>query len=879
MIMRALKLSLASVLGLLTSLVGMVLLALVLLLGTGPGLQFVWRQLAPSLPDSLKIDEVDGRLVGPLSIKGLHLHTDSLQLDIDQARLHWRPSALLHGELAIDGLAVSGVDITSLPHQQAPKEPSSEPFSMPANLPIPLQINVASAQLDNLRYFSSPDADPLILNHLGFSGSANNNAILINHLVLDSPLLDLKGHLRMNSAAPYLLQGELSWTARPPGVAALTGHTRLNGSLQDLQFEQTLGAPYNLNAKGHIEDPFSRQQFSLAVKLDQTRLQKIRDSLPPGQVSARIQASGVPSSIDYQVDAHASGLPYGTGPVNLKTQGNYQPDRVAIQSLLLTLSDHPTQLSGKGTIGLNGKTPQIDAQLHWQDLQWPLKGKANIVSKRGDLQLNGTPAQLNGQIQASLGGKGTVAGELHRNGDQLAADLHWTNLGWPLAPDTTQRFKTGKGQVTVSGTVEDYQVNVDADVSVPGQTGGHLTASGEGSTEALTLNSIDARTLEGHIGGKGQVTWSPALSGSVDLSGKGINPKALVPDWPGKVNVHIKGSGSMAGAQPEVQLDTVTASGQLRGQKLELKAQGHYRNGNLNLSQLQAGLGETRINTQGNASNKALDISWSVQSRNLANLLPSIALTGTINGSGHITGTPKSPVVQIDARAHDLAYGGYQIGKLSINGNLDATGQSHSKIDLSASDATAAGVSIGSLELHGQGTPQDHELSLSTQTSKGDADVSLTGQYMDNQWHFKLAQARIAYPGLAPWSLAAPATGVVSAAKQQLDRSCWTSSDARLCLSGSHGPDSTKGSIDLNQLAFSYLRPLLPPDLKIEGELNVTGHYQQTGDQPPEAHLAVTTSEGALTSQSTQGPVTIGFDPSRITLDMGDQGLVSKGPD
>ena len=94
-------------------------LMLVYVSTTERGLKQLWVALEPMLPAGLSIENLEGRLIGPLTVTGLKVRRESFNLDLDRAELDWTPSRLLSGVLKVDRLALPRPDVTDLGPQKS----------------------------------------------------------------------------------------------------------------------------------------------------------------------------------------------------------------------------------------------------------------------------------------------------------------------------------------------------------------------------------------------------------------------------------------------------------------------------------------------------------------------------------------------------------------------------------------------------------------------------------------------------------------------------------------------------------------------------------------------------------------------------------------
>ncbi len=850
-------------------LIATLLIAFILLVTTESGTRFAWQKTQAFLPEMVAIESVSGRLAGPLNIKGLKVNTETLILELDSLELEWLPVRLFRRVLDIERLEVAGLRYTSLAASTTETEEPSAPFILPEEIELPLEIRLGQVNLADFEFRSGPDEQPFRIDLARLTAAASGNEITLSTLAIDSPAFSLEGKTDLTMSQDYPLRGEIHFQFPVPDYPPLNGFTQFSGTLKELSINQTIAKPYDMRAEVMLRDLLSNLSFEAAVDVNPLKLQLLNAGLPPATVQLAVNGRGTPENIVFTLNGWAEDE--AMGRFNTHLAGGFTPQEVSIDELTITVPDDPAELHGSGRIMLESE-PQLDVKLDWRKLQWPLKGDPLITSSVGEVKLKGTIEDLSAGIDIAVGRNGTITGIAKRDKQILDVALDWHDLQWPLSqPEVI----SPEGHIAVTGQVEDYVLNVQAGVVVPKQTDAQLSIRGRGTLDSLDLSQVAISALEGKVEGKAGLRWNPELQGSVNLTGKDLNPGVLLNDWPGKLKVRLRAEGGLQGQKPALQLQQLHVDGLLRGYELFVDAEGAYAEELTVLKQLVLSSGSTRLEAEGTISDN-VNVSWQLQSEDLGTLLPKAA--GRIYGKGTMAGLVSRPQMSADLNANDLAYADYRLKLLDLDADVDLSGEKESHLSLLIEDGNAAGIELHKITLNGAGDPGANTLALSADTSKGEVDIAVQGKLLnlwkpDVSWDFTLNTLNLKYPELEGWSLQSPASGHISSANVEIYNSCLKSGDAVFCLNGKQSPEGVNADFTLAGLPFGYLSPLFPENLNLQGNLDGKGSFTQAGDNAPVANVEFTTGAVQLLAIDPYGEelnekLLLVFQPGKLDLQM-----------
>jgi translocation and assembly module TamB len=786
---------------------------LVWVASTDSGLQFVWQRVASRLPEGIEIEALDGRLRGPLVVSRLALRTPSLELRIERAELEWRPLALLGGTFAVDRLLVSGVDVFRLPSTDAPP-PSGQASAVPASFDLPFDVEIASASLERLRYGSSPDAEPLLIERVDLEAATDREQWVIRKLAVRGPLFDASARLTFAPREPYATEGQLGWVVRPGSYPDVSGNTRLSGSLQALTIETQVEAPYRATAKVLVRQPLTALSFGGEATLN----------VQPTEIGVGLKNSTVGSILSFEGTLEQVDL---TGKIELGTEqferveadlrARYAEGALQIESLELAHPASAAAIEASGRLDF-GQGLAFDLRGTWAGLRWPLGAAPIAVSEAGVLELRGTRDHYRLSLATDVSMPDAAAAHVRLAGTgnsealaleeiEIAAlqgrivgrgDLSWRPeigaaielTGDALDPGVLASDWRGRLGATLraKATVEGPDVRVQLDrLTVDGELRDRpieLAARGHYSTELVRLESLSLRAGTTRVDASGTAGREVALQWRIESPDLG----ELYPSAAGKL----------------------TADGKLDGPRLQ-----------------------PRVTVD--ASGRALKYRGSE--------VGELELTGDVDLAGQ---APSQ--MRLSVRTADVQ--GNQVQQLELTGEGNAA--RHALTLTATSDLGAA--QIG---LVGQLANPWHEGFV---------------------WTFELDTATYAHDDFAAWRLREPASGRVSAAQMELAQTCWQSGSADLCIAGARRKDRTDATLSLSELPFDYLATALASPVQIEGALGIEGTFEQRSGGLPRLNLQLESSPGRIVAaeSSATEPNALAFGPIEGNVTMTDDRIAGR---
>ena len=337
------------------------------LIGSETGTRFLAERAKGWLGDGVSWETLDGRVKGPLTLRGVRVAVPGIDLEVDRLELEWVPEALLQGELRITRLEAEGGNLAFPPTD-------SEPFD-PAALQPPLDLRLSDVRLRQWS-ISMPDAPAVQIESLDLDATLAGDELSLERFDLRLPegRLALSGDTALRSQMPLQLEVAWDWRLPPPAGSdpANAAGTRLIGEL-------TLDGAVDWGAATGVDLRYQ----------------------------ARIEG----------VDALAPELPR-TLSLEGRLAGEHRGAAATIEAFTIALTEPPLSIEIAGTLDrLDTDAPVADLALAWQGLQWPLTGdEPTVRSTRGELAFAGNLDAYDLTLAADLAASGLPPGQWQLRG-------------------------------------------------------------------------------------------------------------------------------------------------------------------------------------------------------------------------------------------------------------------------------------------------------------------------------------------------------------------------------------------------------------------------------------------------------------------------------
>lgn len=833
-----------------------VALIVLIALTTEIGVAIAWSLARDRLPAGVQIDDVQGRLVGPLTVTGVNVETEAMSLRVDRAVLDWRASRLLMAQVQIAELAVDGVDIVLRPTDSPPPPETDEPPSLDFRAPITLVIEQAG--LSDFSLKTAPDAEPLIVESLELAGVWDRNSLQVSELDVRSPLT---GHLSASTLVLLERGGLRVQSLKLAEVdaaleARLSGHfhrafgryaVKLTGDWTALRWPLQ-GDPMLRSPRGSIDVAGTLPE--LAGEL-QAQLRSRGDTVSVA-ASGGLEDERVDVTLSW--DALAWPLEESAGPVQVRVDGG--------------------QLTGKGPVNavrVRGGTRVIPTE--FKPIRIDLEGIAS--TERVELK----PLRI-----GVAGSETSLTGGL-RWQPALAADLQLVTR--TLDPSAlSEQLSQWPGQIAANAALEVRTVDDTIQVRIPRlHAEGSLReqplqvdAAATASPDAVRVRQLQLRALGGSITGEADLSLRQQLAGSATLTARDLDPSLLLEQWPGEIDADVTLQLAGTRASPIVRVPTLTVDGRLRERPLRLDAALRYANDTADIERLTLASGQSELHVDGQASASSLAVDWDISSPDLADFYP--GLTGSLKADGRVEGPVRTPRVIASLRGESLGYQRYSLAGIDAEADINLADGSTLLLEARVADAQIEATGIRTLVLETRGSADDLTLELETQTTEGDLTLGLSGQVdLDSlAWTGDLTRLIIDPVDFPPWTLESPTPVSFHAPDWSVGDACLAAEPnvkrrpsmsrrrSRLCLRAGSDDQGLSAQTDIEFFDLAYLTPLLPPATRLSGSLSGNATYSRgEGREAVTADLRTSAIELAGT-RSPDDPLDVAFAPGELTI-------------
>ena len=353
---------------------------------TNSGLQWSYQQVEPYLPGKLTLAKLEGRLIGPITAKGVEYQQDGAVINADQLTVEWLPVALLTAKIDITKLHLQGLEVV-LPPSAKTDQPQSQ--SQPINLPeihLPWRMMLNNVLIDGVRI--SQNEQNFALQQIRLSATTLFSQVDIDELkiVADNFSLDIKGEVRPTH--DYRHELEIAWQLQLPSKSQLNGAGQLKGDMKSSRISQQLTGPLQATVNADVENLLEQFNWQASVEVSKFDAHKLNPDWPAVNGKLNLDGKGDLSTATLVGNVVGEYPDYGAFDADVRLQ-RLPDSSIQFDRLMLHSPVNDTRIVGRGQWLPGSDGGDVSLALDWQQLRWPLTGDAWFDSAIGSGWLMG----------------------------------------------------------------------------------------------------------------------------------------------------------------------------------------------------------------------------------------------------------------------------------------------------------------------------------------------------------------------------------------------------------------------------------------------------------------------------------------------------------
>ena len=542
---------------------------------TESGLHWAARQVEPYLPGQLRMQKLEGNLMGAIKVSGLQYEQDGMRTEADELILEWLPITLFAAKVDISRLQVRELSII-LPQT----ERTTQPLTLP-DISLPWRVSVNDVVIDG--FTLTQNEQTTSLKQIQLSASSLFSQLDIDALSIraDAFSLNIQGGLQLAQGYPHDLK--MHWQTKLPSNTLINGKGQLRGNLAKTHIKQQLTGPLQISLDAELTDLLDQLNWQGKAKLTAFEAEKLGPGWPA--ITGRLTVEGKGDLATAALSGNLDGQYPELGPFDAKFKLRRQSDNsIEIDHLFLHAPNSDTRLHARGQWWPGTDGGKVALALDWQNLRWPLKDSTWFDSAIGSGWVEGNIHQYRAGLATDrpwpqappsfwyASADGNLEGlNFHSlritalNGEALAkGQLHWSpQLTWQAQAKATNIDPAaylplgaqwpGQLKATLSsrGRSENGQLIVDADISqLTGTLRGYpvsLESRLSWRDAGFDIHSLDFHSGLNQLNAKGRIGETLKLDWSLTAN----ELAELYPQAKGKL--HAKGLLTGSRLAPTVQ--------------------------------------------------------------------------------------------------------------------------------------------------------------------------------------------------------------------------------------------------------------------------------------------------------------------------------------
>lgn len=346
------------------------------------GLRWSFKHAQAYIPGHLSIAQLNGRLIGPITITDFEYHHENQTISTDQLMLDWRPFELFGGHINISRLHLDGFNVTLPP--PSPKR-ADEQLKLP-DIKLPWRLKLEDVDINNIQIIQQEKT--FQFTQLTLSASTLFSRVNIERFKLNAEKfsVDLSGEF--HPVKQYSHELNMAWTFKPSQLDWLKGDGEIIGDVEQIKLNQHVTGPFELNLSGEINNVLNNISWHAKADIDDINTQRLAPNVPAVTGKLQLQGKGDlnTASLSGLAEGHAVEIGSFDSRFQIKRMAD---DSLMIDKLTLRFPATKTQLNARGQWQPGADGGKLNLGLHWLNLRWPLQDPAWFDSAIGAAWIKG----------------------------------------------------------------------------------------------------------------------------------------------------------------------------------------------------------------------------------------------------------------------------------------------------------------------------------------------------------------------------------------------------------------------------------------------------------------------------------------------------------
>ena len=383
-----------------------------------------------------------------------------------------------------------------------------------------------------------------------------------------------------------------------------------------------------------------------------------------------------------------------------------------------------------------------------------------------------------------------------------------------------------------------------------------------------TDRRADIRTLElkqqaGQLALSGTVEFQP-VAWNLYARASEFNPGALLAEWQGSVNLDANSRGVLAEAGPQGSLHIATLSGVLRGRPIAGVGDIEFAAPSRLSGDLKLSSGKSRVAIKGSSTgSNEVDATVKLALASLGDWVPDTS--GSLNADFRVRGSWPELKIAGTADGKGLAFAENRVARLRVDATVESPLDPAGKVEVRATEVTAAGFTFASINVNASGNQAKHLLAVTAASERLDASLEVAGGLNKPgeplAWRGELTRLMLDTPTIEPLNLRAPVRVVFNDGDFNIGEACLVQNHSALCVEADVKKDGVlRASYSFERvplgLANVFAAEAMPGQLR--GEVAGHGDVRRAADGQWFGEAIIESASAHMDMREEQGAAALG---------------------